>query len=322
MRFASIAATGRHVPERVVTNAELEARLGEPVDQWLVANVGIRERHVIAAGETTSDLAVRAARQCLERAGRSPDDLDLLVVATDTPDYLSPATASVVQAKLRARHAAIDVNCACVAWVTALDVAARRVATDPDCELALVVGAYAMTRFLHWSDKHTATLFAGHRAVPVHPAQPAHHRDGHGRAGPAARQDPLDHGALGLHAVASGIWRGSTPPPTTGPKSPSDPPPAARMAAASAVASVRSRAVQGPLSVMARWNRPLDFGEARWAQTLTPPADSPKMVTSRGSPPKPVMLRRTHRRAACWSWTPKLPDEWSRASPLSPGGAR
>lgn len=102
MGFASITATGRDVPERVATNAELEARLGEPVDQWLLANVDIRERRVMAAAETTSDLATRAARQCLERAGRSADELDLLVVATDTPDYLSPATASVVQAKLGA----------------------------------------------------------------------------------------------------------------------------------------------------------------------------------------------------------------------------
>ena len=160
-RHARIAATGRYVPDRVVTNAELEELLGEPVDQWLVANVGIRERHVMAADQTTSDLAVGAARACLRQAGRSPAELDLVIVATDTPDYLSPATASVVQAKLGARRAAtFDVNCACAAWVTALDVASRRIATDPACGLALVVGAYGMTRFLDWSDKHTATLFA------------------------------------------------------------------------------------------------------------------------------------------------------------------
>jgi 3-oxoacyl-[acyl-carrier-protein] synthase III len=172
MRFASITATGRYVPERVVTNAELEGRLGEPVDAWLLANVGIRERCVMAAGQTTSDLATLAARQCLERAGRAPEELDLLVVATDTPDYLSPATASVVQAKLGARRAGtFDLNCACAAFVTALDVAARRVATDPDCDLALVVGAYGMSRFLDWTDKHTATLFAdGAGAVLLEPA--------------------------------------------------------------------------------------------------------------------------------------------------------
>jgi 3-oxoacyl-[acyl-carrier-protein] synthase-3 len=172
MRFASIAATGRYVPERVVTNADLESRLGEPVDQWLLANVGIRERRVMGPGETTSDLATHAARQCLERAGRVAEELDLLVVATDTPDHLSPATASVVQAKLGARGAGVfDLNCACAAWVTALDVAARRVATDPDCDLALVVGAYGMSRFLDWTDKHTATLFAdGAGAVLVEAA--------------------------------------------------------------------------------------------------------------------------------------------------------
>jgi 3-oxoacyl-[acyl-carrier-protein] synthase III len=160
-RYAQVIGTGRYLPQRVVGNDELEARLGEPVGDWLVRNVGIRWRHVMAEDETTSDLAAAAGRQALDRAGISAGDVRLLIVATDTPDQLSPATASVVQAKLGAVNAGVfDLNAACAAWVTGLDVASRYVATDPGCEHALVIGAYGMTRFLDWDDKQTATLFA------------------------------------------------------------------------------------------------------------------------------------------------------------------
>jgi 3-oxoacyl-[acyl-carrier-protein] synthase-3 len=160
-RHAAVLGTGSHAPERVVTNADLEASLGEPVDAWLRANVGILERRVMADGEVTSDLAACAARRALERAGVDAGDLDLVIVASDTPDYLSPGTASAVQAKLGARSAAtFDVNCACASWVTALDVGSKAIVADPDHRRVLVVGAYAMTRFLDWKDKRTATLFA------------------------------------------------------------------------------------------------------------------------------------------------------------------
>jgi 3-oxoacyl-[acyl-carrier-protein] synthase-3 len=159
-RFARIASTGRYVPERVISNADLEERLG-PVDEWLIANVGIAQRHVMAEDQVTSDLALHAARQALERAGVDPTDLDLVIVATDTPDYPSPGTATVLQHKLGATGTgSFDVNCACAAWVTALDTASRHIATDPTVSRVLVVGAYGMTRFLDWDDKYTATLFA------------------------------------------------------------------------------------------------------------------------------------------------------------------
>ena len=125
-RYAQIASTGRYVPAQVRTNAELDALLSEPVDQWLIDNVGIRQRHLIGDDEVTSDLAVHAARQALERAGVAPGDVDLLILATDTPDYVSPGTASVVQYKLGAANAGtFDVNSACAAWVIGLDMAAR-----------------------------------------------------------------------------------------------------------------------------------------------------------------------------------------------------
>ncbi|OYT71943.1 MAG: 3-ketoacyl-ACP synthase [Chloracidobacterium sp. CP2_5A] len=160
-RCAYILSTGGYAPAQVVPNAVFDARFGESIDEWLRANVGIRERRYMAADETTSDLAVAAARQALERAGLDAADLDLIIVATDTPDYLSPATASVVQAKLGARRAGtFDLNAACAGWVTALNQAALTMAADADYRRALVVGGYGMSRFLDPNDKYTATLFA------------------------------------------------------------------------------------------------------------------------------------------------------------------
>lgn len=168
-RYARILSTGSHIPEQVVTNAEFAPRFGEPVDGWLVENVGIRERRFMRDDQVTSDLAVAAGRVALERAGLEPEALDRIIVATDTPDYLSPATAAVVQAKLGARRAGVfDVNSACAGWVTALDLAARLVITEPEDTTILVIGAYGMSRFLDGSDKKTATLFAdGAGAVVV-----------------------------------------------------------------------------------------------------------------------------------------------------------
>jgi 3-oxoacyl-(acyl-carrier-protein) synthase III len=160
-RYATIVGTGRYVPEKMLTNADVGALLGESVDAWLREKVGIHERHIMADDETTSDLAVAAARQALGRAGVRADELDLIVIASDTPDYLSPCTASVVQAKLGApRAGTYDVNCACASWVTALDIAGKSIATDPDYQTVLVVGAYGMSRYIDWKDKATCTLFA------------------------------------------------------------------------------------------------------------------------------------------------------------------
>jgi 3-oxoacyl-[acyl-carrier-protein] synthase III len=193
-RYAQIVGTGRYLPCRVVGNDELDARLGEPVGEWLERNVGIRRRHVMAADETTSDLAAAAGRQALDRAGIGAEDVDLLIVATDTPDQLSPATASVVQAKLGAANAGVfDLNSACAAWVTGLDVAARYIATDPGYEHVLVIGAYGMTRFLDWDDKHTATIFAdGAGAVVLRAA------DQPGVLPGVLRADGTWHDALGI----------------------------------------------------------------------------------------------------------------------------
>ncbi|MFE8604381.1 ketoacyl-ACP synthase III [Archangium violaceum] len=161
MRYANILATGRYVPEKILTNADVERIIGEPVDEWLQQNVGIKQRHLMADNQVTSDLCVEAAKQAMERAGVKPQELDLIIISTDTPDYLSPATASAVQAKLGASNAGTyDINAACAGWVTALDVASKTIAADDSYQRILVVGAYGMSRYINWKDKKTCTLFA------------------------------------------------------------------------------------------------------------------------------------------------------------------
>ena len=125
-RIAQITSTGRYIPERVMTNADLDQMLGENVGDWLVENVGIEERHIMAEDETTASMLIAASEQAIERAGLTAEDIDLIIVATDTPDYISPATSSIVQAKLGASNAGTyDINAACSglaflnAWVAA-----------------------------------------------------------------------------------------------------------------------------------------------------------------------------------------------------------
>lgn len=160
-RHAQIIGTGSYVPEKLLTNADLSRMLGEDIDAFVAGKIGIRERHICAPGESTADLAVFAARAALDAAGVQPAELDLLIVATDTPEYLSPATSSVVQDRLGAYNAGtFDVNCACAGFVTALDTAVKYIATDEQYRTVLVIGAYAMSKFLDWTDKKTCTLFA------------------------------------------------------------------------------------------------------------------------------------------------------------------
>ena len=160
-RNVQILSTGSYVPERVVTNAEVDALMGESTNDWLIANVGIRERRWMAPDQVTSDLIVEASKKAMQRAGISASDLDLIIVSTDTPDYLSPSTSVVVQSKLGADKAgSYDVNSACAGWVTALDQGARYLMTEPQMKYILVAGGYGMSRFLDFKDKKTANLFA------------------------------------------------------------------------------------------------------------------------------------------------------------------
>jgi 3-oxoacyl-[acyl-carrier-protein] synthase III len=161
MTYARIIGTGSYVPEKVLTNADLSRMLGEDVDEFVSGVLGIRERHVCGDDESTADLATGAARRALEAAGVRAEDLDLVVLATDTPEYISPATSVVVQHRLGAKRAGtFDVNSACAGFVTAIDTASKYVIADSSYKNVLVVGAYAMSKYLDWSDKKTATIFA------------------------------------------------------------------------------------------------------------------------------------------------------------------
>lgn len=161
MRHASITGTGSAVPERIVTNAELSALLGEDINAFVEGTLGITTRHWCGPGEATSDLAVRAAERALESAGLTALDLDLVIVATDTPDYIAPSTASVVQGRLGAKRAGtFDLNAGCAGFVTALDTAWKFIRADERYSRVLVVGAYAMSKYLDHKDKKTLTIFA------------------------------------------------------------------------------------------------------------------------------------------------------------------
>lgn len=150
-----------HAPAKVVPNAYFNEVLGEDVDTWLVNNLTIRERRWCEDHESTVDLCEAAARRILDQGYLEPSDLDLIIVATDTPEYVSPSTASVLQNRLQARGAGtFDVNTACAGFVTALDMGAKYIRSDERYAKVLVLGAYAMSKFLDMKDKKTVTLFA------------------------------------------------------------------------------------------------------------------------------------------------------------------
>ena len=197
MTHARIIGTGSYVPDKVLTNADLSRMLGEDVDEFVSGVLGIRERHVCAADESTADLATEAARRALEAAGVRAEELDLVVLATDTPEYISPATSVVVQHRLGASRAGtFDLNCACAGFVTALDAASKYVIADSSYKHVLVVGAYAMSKYLDWTDKKTATIFAdGAGAVVL--------RADEGRPGFLASKLVAEgsyHGHMGIYA--------------------------------------------------------------------------------------------------------------------------
>jgi 3-oxoacyl-[acyl-carrier-protein] synthase-3 len=151
-----------YVPKKMLTNEDIEKMLNRPgTAEWLVKNVGIKQRHIMADDEVTSDLALHASKEALENARVDPEDLDMIILSTDTPDYISPATSVVLQHKLDAKNAGtFDVNCACAGLVTSLDIASRYIQTDPEINNILVAGAYGMTKFVDWTDHYTCTLFA------------------------------------------------------------------------------------------------------------------------------------------------------------------
>src|SRR3954470_18321122 len=157
-RTVSIIGTGSYVPERVLTNAELE-KMVDTSDEWILTRTGIRERRIAAAEESTSDLAAKAAANALENAGISADEIDLVIVATVTPDMFFPSTACFVQTKIGAKNAAcFDVSAACAGFLYALEIAQQFI-TSHTYDTILVVGAEKLSTIVDWQDRNTCVLF-------------------------------------------------------------------------------------------------------------------------------------------------------------------
>ncbi|HNP35205.1 MAG TPA: beta-ketoacyl-ACP synthase III [Woeseiaceae bacterium] len=158
MSFARIVGTGSYLPEKVVTNSDLEATL-DTSDEWIRDRTGIERRHVAAKGQGSSDMAVEAAKRAIEAAGLTANEIDLIVVATTTPDKIFPSTACIVQRKLGiAECAAYDIQAVCSGFIYALDAADRYIRTDGG-KTVLVVGTETMSRIVNWNDRGTAVLF-------------------------------------------------------------------------------------------------------------------------------------------------------------------
>ena len=187
---ARVIGTGAYLPARVMTNDDL-ARIVDTSDAWIVERTGIRERHIAAEGELTSDLASAAARAALVSADLRPASLDLIVVATSTPDHTFPACAAAVQQKLGAlRATAFDLQAVCSGFIYALAVAEKFLVTG-QARTALVLGAETFSRLLDWRDRTTCVLFG----------------DGAGAVVLRAEQGtgtPFDRGVLATHLGTDG----------------------------------------------------------------------------------------------------------------------
>jgi 3-oxoacyl-[acyl-carrier-protein] synthase-3 len=168
---SAVTGVGSYLPEQIVTNADL-ARIVDTSDEWIQERTGIKQRHKARDDQPTSDLATEAARRALADAGKTPADIDLIVVATTTPDMTFPATASIVQRKLGAPVGiAFDVQAVCSGFVYALSVADGFVARGL-AKCALVIGAEEMTRLMDWTDRSTCVLFGdGAGALVIEPRE-------------------------------------------------------------------------------------------------------------------------------------------------------
>ncbi len=169
---AKITALGTYVPPRLLTNADLE-KMVETSNQWILDRTGIRERHIVDTGVATSDLGTEAAKRVLAQRGISPDDLDVIVVGTVTPDMFFPATACLIQHKLGAKDVwGFDVSAACSAFVYALQAGAQFV-TSGTHKRVLVIGADIMSSIIDYTDRATCVLFGdGAGAVLLEPVEP------------------------------------------------------------------------------------------------------------------------------------------------------
>jgi 3-oxoacyl-[acyl-carrier-protein] synthase-3 len=188
-----IVGCGAHLPAKVVTNDDL-AKLVDTSDEWIQQRTGIEQRHIAADGELTSDLALAASRKALERAGIGGADLDLIILATTTPDQTFPATAATVQAKLGMEQgAAFDVQAVCSGFIYALAVADNFIRAG-QAKNALVIGAETFSRILDWTDRGTCVLFGDGAGAVVLKAEPA-------------GEDGVRRGILSTHLHSDGRHR-------------------------------------------------------------------------------------------------------------------
>lgn len=158
MIYSKITGTGSYLPDKVLTNKDLE-QIVDTSDEWIEERTGIKKRHLAADGETTCDLAVAASRRALEMAGKANTDIDLIIVATTTPDKIFPSTACLLQKRLDVHGcAAFDVQAVCTGFVYALAIADKFVRTGAS-KCALVVGSETLSRILDWNDRSTCVLF-------------------------------------------------------------------------------------------------------------------------------------------------------------------
>lgn len=170
VRRVEIKSLATYVPPRLLTNADLE-KLVDTTDEWILQRTGIRQRHIVDPGVATSDLAAEAAKEAIKRAGLTPDDIDLIIVGTVTPDMLFPSTACLVQHKIGASHAwGFDLSAACSAFTYALTVGSQLVAAG-NVKNALVIGADVMSSIIDYTDRATCVLFGdGAGAVVLAPS--------------------------------------------------------------------------------------------------------------------------------------------------------
>lgn len=158
MTYSRIAGTGSYLPQKVLTNADLESMV-DTTDEWIFARTGIRERHIAAENEYTSDLALQAARNAIEAAGIQVSDIDLIIVATTTPDKIFPSTACILQQKLGAAGCpAFDLQAVCSGFVYALATADNFIKTG-SAKCALVIGAETFSRITDWTDRSNCILW-------------------------------------------------------------------------------------------------------------------------------------------------------------------
>lgn len=202
MTKATIAGTGMYAPERVVTNQYFDDLYKKDIGTFLAENRNIRERRWMKSSQSTSDLIIPAAEEAMRNAGITAQDLDLIIVSTDTPDYLSPSTASVVQYRMGATKAGtFDINTACAGFVTGCDIASKYIASDSHYQNVLVVGAYAMSKYLNFDDYKIASLFAdGAGAVVLQPTN-----DTAGFITSELYTDGQYHDYMGIYAGGSAI---------------------------------------------------------------------------------------------------------------------